>query len=155
MNPEREHKDRKRPASGVLINPTGPTIVYLTVCTKDRAPCLANADTHAALVDAWRQAHAWLVGRYVMMPDHVHLFAGYLDSTVPLGNWVRYWKSLCTKSLGERAPKWQAGFWDRRIRSVESYDEKWAYVRGNPVRHGLVGSVDEWPYQGELNVLPW
>ena len=36
-----------------------------------------------------------------------------------------------------------------------SYDEKWQYVRNNPVRHGLVESAEKWPYQGELNRLEW
>lgn len=31
--------------------------------------------------------------------------------------------------------------------------EKWEYVRLNPVREGLVNTPDEWPHQGELNVL--
>ncbi len=41
------------------------------------------------------------------------------------------------------------------MRSDESYEEKWLYVRNNPVRAGLVNHADEWPYQGELNVLSW
>jgi len=30
---------------------------------------------HDLLCSVWREATAWLVGRYVIMPDHVHLFA--------------------------------------------------------------------------------
>jgi hypothetical protein len=51
--------------------------------------------------------------------------------------------------------EWQTDHWDTRLRSGESYDAKWEYVRNNPVRAGLVKTADEWPYQGELNVLPW
>jgi hypothetical protein len=25
----------------------------------------------------------------------------------------------------------------------------------NPVRHGYVAHAEDWPYQGELNVLQW
>jgi hypothetical protein len=34
--------------------------------------------------------------------------------------------------------RWQTDHWDRRLRSDESYAEKWEYVRCNAVRHGLV-----------------
>ena len=51
--------------------------------------------------------------------------------------------------------QWHADHWDRRMRNGESYEEKWTYVRDNPVRHHLVERVEEWPYQGEMNVLGW
>ena len=52
-------------------------------------------------------------------------------------------------------PLWQRDCWDRQLRTGESYTQKWEYVRNNPVRKGLVACADDWPYQGELNVLEW
>ena len=52
-------------------------------------------------------------------------------------------------------PVWQREFWDRQLRRAESYDEKWEYVKNNPLRHGFVSRAEDWPYQGELNVLEW
>jgi putative transposase len=52
-----------------------PIIVFLTVCSKDRKPIFAHADSTAVLLSAWRQAKTWTVGRYVVMPDHLHSFA--------------------------------------------------------------------------------
>jgi hypothetical protein len=46
-------------------------------------------------------------------------------------------------------------FWDTQLRRQESYDSKWEYVISNPVRAGLVKEPNDWPFQGELNVLPW
>ena len=51
-----------------------PIIVYLTVCTKRRKPILANPAAHELLRASWREARLWLVGRYVIMPNHLHLF---------------------------------------------------------------------------------
>ena len=51
-----------------------PVIIYLTVCSKDRKSIFAFADSAAVIVDAWQRASSWLVGRYVIMRDHVHLF---------------------------------------------------------------------------------
>ena len=39
--------------------------------------------------------------------------------------------------------EWQSDHWDTRLRSGESYDAKWEYVRNNPVRAGLVKTAEE------------
>jgi putative transposase len=136
-----------------------PIIVFLSVVTKDRKPILANAAAHATLVAAWREAaNTWLVGRYVLMPDHMHLFcAPALQIVEPLMRWVNFWKSKCSRNWPRRdeAPVWQRHFWDTQLRRGESYDEKWNYVVANPVRAGLVSRFEDWPYQGELNELRW
>jgi putative transposase len=130
-------------------------IVFLTVCTKGRRPLLASAPVHAALRDAWACADRWRVGRYVILPDHVHLFCGPGSwPPHPLGPWVTYWKRLVAKATGV-AGIWQAGFWDTQLRGHESYGAKWEYVRNNPVRHGLVSQAADWPHQGEVEILDW
>lgn len=76
---------------------------------------------------------------------------------ITLKRWVQYWKSLASRDWPSPAdqPIWQVDFWDTQLRRGESYESKWEYVRQNPVRHGLCRHPDEWPYQGELNVLAW
>ena len=70
--------------------------------------------------------------------------------------WVRYWKSAVVKSTGTGADYlWGKNFWDTQLRRGDSYAIKWEYVRGNPVRHGLVSRAEDWPYQGEVNLLGW
>ena len=118
-------------------------------------PWLASEEVHGLLVETWSEADEWLVGRYVVMPDHVHLFVGYAGSNVPLENWVRFWKSSFSKRHGNLDHRRQSGFWDRALRRSESYEQKWEYVRQNPVRHKLVEMAEHWPYQGEINVLSW
>jgi REP-associated tyrosine transposase len=92
-----------------------------------------------------------------MMPDHVHFFCAPNGSNAPsLGRWKQYWKAIVTRALGESGGSiWQRHHWDRQLRRSESYDEKWDYVRSNPVRHGLVLDAKDWPYQGVLNALRW
>src|SRR5438477_9404629 len=135
-----------------------PIIVFLTVCTKDRKAILANPETHELLRAAWRDARLWLVGRYVVMPDHIHLFCAPVESDAqPLLQWVKYWKSATARTWITPAdtPIWQRHFWDTQLRRTESYDQKWQYVVENPVRAGFVARSEDWPYQGELNVLRW
>jgi putative transposase len=146
---------RKHPAHGVSLQDTEFPIVFLTVCTKDRRPWLASEAVHQLMRDTWRNATAWLVGRYVIMPDHIHLFAAPGPNTLPLENWVRFWKSQFTKLHKKPLDRWQVDHWDTRLRSWESYEQKWLYVRDNPRRHGLVTDAGDWPFQGELNELRW
>jgi putative transposase len=146
---------RKRPDHGVLFHPTKPTIIFLTVCTRDRVPWLACEEAHRLLLDVWNNAQAWIVGRYVLMPDHLHLFAAPGAMELPFDNWVRFWKSQFTKRSGHTARAWQIDLWDTRLRHDESYEDKWLYVKNNPVRAGLVTMAEDWPFQGELNRLPW
>ncbi len=146
---------RKRPAQGVLIQANQPTIVFVTACTKDRRPWLADPEIHRLLRNVWAESSAWRVGRYVIMPEHIHFFCAPGLPELPLSNWVKYWKSKFTQQHDVAEHRWQAGAWDTRLRRAQSYDEKWEYVRNNPVRHRLVETPENWPYQGELNVLPW
>lgn len=133
-------------------------IVYVTVCTKDRKPILARRECVDVLKQAWDESKRWTVGRYVVMPDHLHLFccSGVPDYP-PLKKWVAYWKSLSATRWPhpEDGKVWQRDCWDRQLRSGESYSEKREYVRHNPVRAGFVGKPEDWAWQGELNVLPW
>ena len=150
---------RKHPAHMPLVERDNePVIVFLTVCSKDQKPIFANADAVAVIANAWREAKSWLVGRYVVMPNHIHLFCAPGVSPIEsLDQWVRYWKNVASKHWPrpDEHPIWQRDFWDTQLRRHENYDEKWEYVLGNPVRAGLAKSPKEWAFQGELNILNW
>jgi REP element-mobilizing transposase RayT len=88
---------RKHPAHGVLVGEQ--TIVFVTVCTKDRKPWLANEIVHEVLHQAWTEAEAWLVGRYVVMSDHIHLFAAPSHTSIELDDWMQFWKSIFTRRI--------------------------------------------------------
>ena len=133
-------------------------IVFLTVCTKDRKEILNQSASHDILVTAWNTRPTWLVGRYVIMPDHIHLFcAPAVQPAQSLEKWVSFWKSVAARQWPDptQLPVWQRHFWDTELRREESYASKWEYVRQNPVRAGLVTCEDDWAYKGELNVLSW
>lgn len=149
------YSSRKRPAHGLITSAGQATIVFVTVCTRERERWLASRTIHNLLIEVWQEASAWLVGRYVVMPDHIHLFAAPGELQEPLENWIRFWKSQFTRRHGSKEHRWQSGYWDTRLRRSESYDSKWEYVRNNPVRHGLVSEPDLWPFQGSLIDLPW
>ena len=57
------------------------------------------------------------------------------------------------QATGLALPFWQKEFFDHVLRSDESYESKWDYVRENPVRAGLVSRADDWPYAGEITLI--
>ena len=128
-----------------------PPLYFVTFDTHKRQKLLANARVHDEVIRFAQEGEVRGigVGRYVIMPDHVHLFVrGNLNFF--LRQWVRVFKRVLSKAISSALPHWQEGFFDHLIRHSESYAEKWEYVRQNPVRAGLVKDADEWPWQGEV-----
>jgi hypothetical protein len=139
----------------------GPFIPHPPACVGQGAaaladrwlPLIVSAALRPQTVVAARQPFLTrqIVGRYVIMPDHVHLFVRG-DRSFTLSSWIGGLKrAMCVALKWPRL--WQPGFFDHVLRSNDSYAEKWNYVQDNPVRAGLVKTVDEWPYQGEIIVI--
>ena len=91
------------------------------------------------------------------MPDHVHLFACPSRAACSLSKWVQLWKTITAKrinvGLGRRGAVWQPDYFDRYLRSLADYEQKWAYVELNPVRQQLVSDYRQWPYRGVIHDL--
>jgi REP element-mobilizing transposase RayT len=133
-------------------------IYFVTVCTAGRRECLADPQVHSLLREIWLTHDRYRVGRYVLMPDHLHFFCA--PGTWPpenLGGWMRFWKSAAARRWpgGPQPSPWQRDFWDTQLRQGESYTGKWHYVCENPVRAGLASRAENWPYQGEIFPLLW
>ena len=129
---------------------------FLTLCTEGRERSLASNSVHSAFVEFMRgspQRYGWFCGEYVLMPDHVHYFAASSPNGVALGAWVKAAKAFTRHANTGCGIHWQKGFFDHVLRSAESYSEKWAYVRQNQVRAGLVEKADDWPFLGQVDVL--
>jgi putative transposase len=134
-------------------------LYFITCCTQNRARLLANECVLQAFCDFSRssnQRRGIAVGRFVIMPDHVHFFVR-MPPDLRLSSWVGLLKqklSIAICSAGDSIkPIWQRGFFDHVLRNSESYAEKWAYVWSNPVRAGLVEKAESWPYSGEIVLI--
>jgi putative transposase len=141
---------RKRPAKGVCDDERIPTVVFLTVCTANRRPWLADDRIHKTLSQIWCSATHREVGPYVLMPDHLHLFARPGFGPATFDRWVQYWKSMFGRAVKDLNLHLQSGCFHHRIRSWEGAEEKRRYMMMNPVRAGLVATPEEWPFRGEI-----
>jgi len=161
---------RQNPSAGVHINLGQSNVVLLTIATDRRLPWLASQMAHQLLRETWSQATAWLVGDYLLMPDHLHCFCAPRDLHFGLEAWIKYWKREFALKKGRLARtlappetgdidlvdwKFQSRGWHHRLRDGENHSEKWLYVQENPVRKNLCQRMEDWPFRGRVFDLVW
>ncbi len=141
---------RKYPAKGVLFIDEQPTLVLVTVCTRKRIRWLANDTVQTLLVAAWGEATDWHVGRYMIMPDHLHFFAWPGSGQAGLDLWIKIWKSRISLRFDQPGCRWQSGSFHHRIRAHDSAEARYRYILMNPIRAGLTDEPARWRFQGEM-----
>jgi putative transposase len=133
-------------------------LFFITTSIYHRQCILADRSAAEILLEEWHQAffrHGWCVGRYVIMPDHVHfLCTPARKDARTLSRFMQEWKQWTSKRLirecGYSPPVWQAEFFDHVVRSPSRATQIEEYIVSNPVRAGLVEKETEWPWQGEI-----
>jgi len=114
-----------------------------------------------ALRDAVRMVrvrHSFHIDAWVVLPDHMHAIWTLPDGDSDYSGRWKAIKIAFTKALpktegispvraarGERGI-WQRRFWEHTIRDEEDYSAHMDYVHINPVKHGLVSHVRDWPH---------
>jgi len=98
------------------------------------------------------------IDAWVVLPEHLHAIW-----TLPEGDdeYQRRWtaiKTLFSRGISKGEPIsrsrqirgergiWQRRYWEHVIRDEQDYAAHVDYVHFNPVKHGLVGHVADWPY---------
>jgi putative transposase len=150
------HVGRMTPARGVQLTPHQLVIAWLTVCTKDRAAWLTQTDVMITLHKIWAtDATAWLMGDYLLMPDHLHGFCAPHQPGIELEAWIAYWKSRFTRARPNQGRGWQRAAFHHRLRSLEEFREKWIYTMENPLRKRWVQRWEDWPWRGRVHDVTW
>ena len=109
-------------------------------------------------VRATRCQRPFHIDGWVVLPDHLHclwiLPVGYAD-------YSNRWKAIKIRFVHAIAPDerrsavrakrgergiWQRRFWEHAIRDEEDYTRHMDYLHYNPVKHGWVRVVADWPY---------
>ena len=117
-----------------------------TVCLADRSATTLT-DEIDVLRDAYRATRAarpFRTDALCILPDHLHALW-----TLPEGdtNYSSRWqgfKRRVTNALGR--PVWQPRFYEHTIRDAEDHANHVNYIHANPVKHGLVRDMDDWPH---------
>jgi REP element-mobilizing transposase RayT len=113
--------------------------------TRAQSVLLTEPGLSADLIGAAQRYHGlghWWCELLLLMPDHLHALIRFPRDpgmTAVMSNWKR-------GTARFQNVQWQDGFFDHRIRSLKEAQEKWHYIKLNPVVKKLCAKQDDWPH---------
>lgn len=114
-----------------------------------------------ALRNAFRivkQQRPFRIDAIVILPDHLHCMWTMQPDDCDYSTRWRLIKSAFSRTIdpGERLSRrrqvksergiWQRRFWEHAIRDQDDFDRHIDYIHYNPVKHGWVEKVSDWPH---------
>lgn len=133
---------------------------FFTVNLRDRSSDLLVREIALLreCVRATRTRHPFHINAWVVLPEHMHCLW-----TLPEGDaeFALRWKVI-KRAFSRRLPVteartpthlargergiWQRRYWEHLIRDDTDYQRHFDYIHYNPVKHGHVQRVMDWPY---------
>jgi len=137
---------------------------FFTLVTLNRATIFRTPESRALLLEAIEHInlhHPFFTEAFCVLPDHIHLLwrlpedddnysiriaeikkrfsKNYLD------NYPRLSSKNTVSTKREESGIWQRRFWEHYIRDEADLNAHINYIHYNPVKHGLVAQVKDWP----------
>jgi putative transposase len=144
---------------------------FFTVTLADRRSSVL-VDYIPALRAAFRIARherPFSIDAIVVLPEHLHVLMTLPpDDADYSGRWRRI-KGLFSRSVARLTPVgrdsrgeyqlWQRRFWEHTVRDDRDFERHADYIHHNPMKHGLVARVSDWPHSSfhryvRLGILP-
>jgi putative transposase len=138
---------------------------FFTLTTFDRRPLLIGEPIRTALRKAiaeTRERAPFVVHAWVLLPEHLHCVWELPDHDADFGKRWSMIKRKVTQACGydgdadlpttlSRAGRregglWQRRFWEHQICDDLDFERHVDYIHFNPVKHGHVRSVKDWPF---------
>ena len=105
-----------------------------------------------------RTRHAFTIEAIVVLPDHLHTIWTLPQDDADFSTRWRLIKTAFSRSIetvesrsasrsakGERGI-WQRRYWEHTLRDENDFEQHCNYIHFNPVKHGHVSVVSDWPY---------
>ncbi|PTQ87514.1 REP-associated tyrosine transposase [Agitococcus lubricus] len=132
--------------------------VFLTITLKNRQSdwlCRYINELRNAIQTA-RQRSPFDLIAICVLPEHLHIVMQLPTNEGNFSHRVRLIKSLFSQRLAKKLALhpntrgeyeiWQRRFWEHTIKNEEDLQRCVDYVHFNPVKHGLVTQVKDWPF---------
>ena len=109
-------------------------------------------------VAATRASHEFAIDAIVVLPDHLHAIWQLPPGDCDFSSRWRLIKTRFAKTLPKQERRsavrlarhergiWQRRFWEHLIRDEADYMRHVEYCYINPLKHGLVARVRDWPH---------
>ena len=117
-----------------------------------------HVDLLRKVVVSVRQRHPFIIHGWVVLPEHMHCVIELPPDDADFATRWRLIKIAFSKALpkterrspvrmarGERGI-WQRRYWEHLIRDEADFRAHMDYVHINPLKHGLVKRLADWPY---------
>jgi putative transposase len=131
---------------------------FFTVTVLDRRSTIL-VDNINALRSAFRVARRerpFAIDAIAVLPEHLHVVMTLPPGDAEYSGRWRKIKSLFSRRVANNLgltvnargeyPLWQPRFWEHTIRDDGDYERHVKYVHYNPIKHGLVSRIRDWPY---------
>ena len=138
---------------------------FFTVVTYRRQTFLCDLQVRNALRKAIHKVqtqYPFKIDAWVLLPDHMHTIWTLPENDANFSLRWQLIKRYVTRECGadlnrpewlnaskikhQEATLWQRRFWEHQIRDDSDYQTHMDYCHFNPVKHGLVKRVQDWPY---------
>ena len=132
---------------------------FFTVVLQDRSSCylLNNIELLRQSFRHVRTTSFYKTLAAVVLPDHLHVIWQLPEGDVDYpGRWkaikshftrnvVKLDDSIIQNTRGEYV-LWQKRYWEHTIRNEQDLKTHIDYIHYNPVKHGYVSNVNDWPF---------
>jgi putative transposase len=133
-----------------ILNPS--RIFFATTRTSMGKRLLQSERNAGLLIDVLRSLvaeHRFKLHDFVIMPDHIHILVEVrADMTIERA--MQFIKGRFSHHLshecGYNGEVWQRGFTEEQVMSKQAFESHRTYIAENPVKAGLVGDVEEYPF---------
>ncbi|MES9850345.1 MAG: transposase [Candidatus Thiodiazotropha sp. L084R] len=128
---------------------------FFTVVTYGRKPWFRSGENVDLLREAFRDIKSkrpFVMDAAVILPDHLHCLWRLPEGDNDFSGRLREIKKRLSRQLDPRTnhrnerPVWQRRFWEHQIRDERDWHNHCDYIHYNPVKHGLVKRVADWPW---------
>jgi putative transposase len=129
----------------------------VTLHNRQASTLVERIDELRSVVKWVRQERPFCIDAFVVLPEHLHaVWTLPPDDSDYAGRWrlikSRFTHALVKAGFGlSRNGKgeydlWQRRYWEHTIRDEADFRRHIEYIHFNPVKHGWVTQVRDWPY---------
>ena len=138
---------------------------FITIVTYQRKPILTSPQSREILHIAWdtvKTYYPFTTDAICLLPDHIHTLITLPENDGDFPKRIGEIKRLFSvkfniqmKNINKKNDSrikrrettiWQRRYWEHTLRDEKDWQNHLNYIHYNPVKHGLVNNVKDWPW---------
>lgn len=127
---------------------------FVTFCCYHRRPLLtsdASRRIFELALERVRYGYKLQVYGYVVMPEYIHLLLSEPRRDTLADALKSLKQGVSRRLIGDAEHFWQKRYYDFNVRNYPQFVQKLSYIHRNPVKPGLCGRAEDWPWSSFLH----